>query len=301
MTTTDKGADAASAPLRVGPTRRQLYTRAKRRRSNLIAATSTALVIAALVVFVPMAPGWDKVRKSFFDWDRFRQDFPALLDYLWIDIKLFLVCAPFILVWGLAIALMRNARSPALFPMRMFASGYTDFFRGVPIILTIFLVGFGIPGLGLKGSYDFLWFSGKWSSPYVWGPVALILAYSAYVGEVFRSGIEGVHESQRAAARSLGLSHSRTMYHVVLPQAWRSVIPPLMNDMLSLMKDVALISFLGPIEVFRRATSIKDRTANYTPLVAAAAIFLLLTIPLTRSVDWYVARQRRRTGGTVVL
>ena len=225
-----------------------------------------------------------------------------MLGYLWVDVKLFLQCAPFILLWGLVIALCRNTRNPALFPLRAFAAVYTDFFRGVPIILTIYLVGFGIPKLGLlHGEFHILWFGGNWNSPYLWGPIALVLAYSAYVAEVFRSGIEGVHESQRAGARSLGLSHSQTMRHVVIPQAARRVVPPLMNDFLSLQKDVALLSVLGIIEVFRRATSIKDLTGNFTPLVAAAVIFLALTIPETRLVDWYANRQRKRTGGSVIV
>lgn len=280
-------------------TRREAYLRAQRRRSAVIAGISTSLVITLIVVLVPRAPGWDKVQKSFFDGELFRESFRELLGYLWVDVKLFLWCAPCIVVWGLVIAMCRNARSPALFPLRLFGAVYTDVFRGVPIILTIYLVGFGIPGLGLQGEFDFWIVSGRWNSPYIWGSVALILAYSAYVAEVFRAGIDSVHESQRAAARSLGLSHARTMRHVVLPQAGRRVIPPLMNDMLSLQKDVALISILGPIEVFRRSQSLKDLTANYTPIVAAAVIFLMLTIPLTRAVDWYIARSRRRTGATL--
>lgn len=302
MTNLDTGADSSSAPVRVsGPTRRQIWLRRQRRKALLIATVSTVVVFGGAFLLVTTSSGWPTVKKIFFNGDRFRKDFPEVLSYLWVDVKLFLICAPFILVWGLAIALCRNTRNPALFPLRAFAAIYTDFFRGVPIILTIYLVGFGIPKLGLlEGEFTFLGLGGSWNSPYLWGPVALILAYSAYVAEVFRSGIDGVHESQRAGARSLGLSHSQTMRYVVLPQAGRRVIPPLMNDFLSLQKDVALLSVLGIIDVFRRATSIKDLYANYTPLVAAALIFLLLTIPETRLVDWYTARQRRRTGGSVV-
>jgi polar amino acid transport system permease protein len=280
-------------------TRRQQYLRAQRRRAVVIAAISTTVVVALLIILIPLTPGWDRVHKSFFDGQQFRNSFPKLLKYLWVDVKLFLWCAPCILVWALVIAMCRNSRSPALFPLRLFGAIYTDVFRGVPVILTIYLVGFGIPGLGLRGDFDLIIVHGRWNSPYIWGSVALILAYSAYVAEVFRAGIESIHESQRAAARSLGLSHSRTMRHVVLPQAGRRVIPPLMNDFLSLQKDVALISILGPIEVFRRAQSLKDLSANFTPIVAAAVIFLMLTVPLTRLVDWYIARNRRRVGGTV--
>lgn len=281
-------------------TRRQIWLRRRQRRAVVVATLSTLAVTSVVWYLVTGASGWPKVKKIFFDGDRFRADFPEILGYLWTDVKLFLQCAPFILLWGLVLALCRNTRNPVLFPLRAFAAAYTDIFRGVPIILTIYLVGFGIPKLGLKGEFTFLGFGGAWNSAYLWGPVALVLAYSAYVAEVFRSGIEGVHESQRAGARSLGLSHGQTMRYVVLPQASRRVVPPLMNDMLSLQKDVALVSLLGPIEVFRRATSLKDLHANFTPLVVAAAIFLLITIPETRLVDWYTNRQRRRTTGTVI-
>ena len=302
--TNDEGAGDMSAPSRVPEplTRRQRWQRQQRRRAVLIAAGSTLVVGTTLWFSITRSAGWPQVRRIFFDGHRFRKDFPDVLSFLWDDVKLFLQCAPFILLWGLVLALCRNTRNPALFPVRAFAAAYTDFFRGVPVILTIYLIGFGVPKLTKDwGTFHFLGFGGAWNSPYLWGPVALILAYSAYVGEVFRSGIEGVHESQRAGARSLGLSQRQTMRHVVLPQAARRVIPPLMNDMLSLQKDVALVSLLGPIEVFRRATSIKDRTANFTPLVAAAVIFLIITIPETRLVDWYTARHRRRTGGSVVV
>lgn len=301
--TNDEGAGNVSAPSRVPgqPTRREEWLFRQRLRSTIIAVASTVVTVGLLTSLVVNSSGWGKVKTVFFNGDRFREDFPDVLGYLWVDVKLFLQTAPFILLWGLVIALCRNTRNPALFPLRAFAAVYTDFFRGVPVILTIYLVGFGIPKLGLlEGEFHFLGFGGNWASPYLWGPVALVLSYSAYVAEVFRSGIEGVHESQRAGARSLGLSHTQTMRHVVLPQAARRVVPPLMNDFLSLQKDVALLSVLGIIEVFRRATAIKDLTANYTPLVAAAVIFLALTIPETRLVDWYTARQRARTGGSVV-
>ncbi|MFZ2441637.1 MAG: amino acid ABC transporter permease [Ilumatobacteraceae bacterium] len=307
MTNLDRGADDQSAPLRVpvgsaGLTRRQLWLRRRRRKAAIVAVVSTVVSFGVAAWLITGSSGWPKVKTIFFNRERFKEDFPEVLGYLWVDVKLFLQCAPFILLWGLVIALCRNTRNPALFPLRAFAAVYTDFFRGVPIILTIYLVGFGIPKLGLlHGEFHILWFGGNWNSPYLWGPIALVLAYSAYVAEVFRSGIEGVHESQRAGARSLGLSHSQTMRHVVIPQAARRVVPPLMNDFLSLQKDVALLSVLGIIEVFRRATSIKDLTGNFTPLVAAAVIFLALTIPETRLVDWYANRQRKRTGGSVIV
>ena len=274
-----------------GRTRRQEFERRQRRRSVAIATSSTLVVVGLVVILVPKTPGWYKVKRSFFDGEVFSTTFPRLLSAFVKDVQIFAWCAPCILAFGLLIAVLRSVRAPALFPFRLFAAAYTDIFRGIPVILTILLVGFGVPGLGLDRPYN---------SPYLWGSVALVLNYSAYVAEVFRAGIESVHESQRAGARSLGLSSSSTLRHVVLPQAVRRVIPPLMNDFVSLQKDVALISLIGPIEVLRQAGIDKSKYANFTPYVGAALIFLLLTIPETRFVDWLVARERRRTTGTAI-
>lgn len=284
----------ASAVEPVGPRRSALrrdYERRLRRRSTLVAAVSTVAVVVALVLLVPRTPGWYKVRRSFFDGEVLGDVFPGLLSAFVKDVQIFLWCAPCIVVWGMVLAVARSVRTPALFPLRLFAAAYTDIFRGVPVILTILLIGFGVPGLGLAR---------PWNSPYIWGSVALVLAYSSYVAEVFRAGIESVHESQRAASRSLGLSSGQTLRHVVLPQAVRRVIPPLMNDLVSLQKDVALVSLIGPIEVLRQAGIDKSKYANFTPYVGAAIIFLLLTIPETRFVDHLIARERRRTSGSVV-
>jgi polar amino acid transport system permease protein len=244
-----------------------------------------------LVVLVPLAPGWDNVQESFFNGEVFAETFPKLLDAFWLDVKIFLWCAPTVFVVALLLALARSVRSPVLFPLRLFAAAYVDVFRGVPVILTILLIGFGVPGLGLDR---------PWNSALLWGSVAIILAYSAYVSEVIRAGIESVHESQRAAARSLGMSSGQTMRTVIIPQALRRVVPPLMNDFISLQKDVALISLVGPVELLRRAGIEQARYFNFTPYVGAAVIFLCVTIPLTRLADYLLARQRRRTGGTVV-
>ncbi|MFN3258348.1 MAG: amino acid ABC transporter permease [Ilumatobacter sp.] len=252
---------------------------------------STTIVIATLVVLIPRAPRWDRVKKSFFDTEILRDSFPDLVRAFWLDIQIFLWSTPLIFVLSLLIAIARNSRSPALFPLRAFAVVFTDVFRGVPVILIIFLVGFGVPGL-----ID----SRAWSNPLIWGTVALVLSYSAYVSEVFRAGIESVHESQRAAARSLGMSSSQTMSTVILPQAMRRVVPPLMNSLVSLQKDVALVSLIGPVEILRRAEIQKSLAANFTPYVGAAIIFLALTIPCTRLADWALSRERRRTGATAI-
>ena len=279
------GAGATGRPDRTGVSRRKLLEARQRRKSIAIAAVSTALAVAALVILVPLAPGWDRVRASFFNGEILVETFPRLLEAFLIDIAVFLWCAPLIAVWGLVIALCRDARSPALYPLRLFAIAYNDLFRGVPIILVIYLFGFGIPGLGLPR---------PWNSPYIWGSLALILSYSAYVAEVYRSGIESVHESQRAAARSLGLSHADVMRFVVLPQAIRRVIPASMNNLISLQKDVALLSFVGPVEVLRQAGIEKSLLANFTPYVGAAILFLAVTVPATRAADRMMARQRAK-------
>lgn len=270
---------------------RLAFEKRLKRRSTLIAAASTVVVIALLVVLIPRTPGWYKVRRSFFDGEVFSDTFPGLLSAFVKDIQIFAWCAPCILILGMFLAVCRSVRTPALFPLRLFAAAYTDIFRGIPVILTILLIGFGVPGLGM---------SRPWNSPYLWGSVALVLAYSSYVAEVFRAGIESVHESQRAAARSLGLSSTQTLRFVVLPQAVRRVVPPLMNDFISLQKDVALVSLIGPIEILRQAGIDKSKYANFTPYVGAAIIFLLLTIPETRFVDHLMTRERRRTSGTAI-
>ena len=239
------------------PTRRQLYEAKLKRRALLIAGGSSLAVFAAIVLLVPMAPGWAKVKKSFFNWDVFTKTFPKLLDAFLIDIAIFAWCAPLIAIVGLLVALARDVRSPALFPLRIIGAAYTDIFRGVPVILTVYLIGFGIPGLGLPRPYN---------SPYIWGSLALILTYSAYVAEIFRSGIDSVHKSQRAASESLGLSDRDTMWFVILPQAIRHVIPAQMNMFIALQKDVALLSFIGPVEIFRQAGVQKSLLANFHPL-----------------------------------
>jgi polar amino acid transport system permease protein len=267
-----------------GLTARQIYERKARRKSALIAGTSTAFVLALIIILVPMAPGWEAVKKSFFNWEILVETFPKLLRaFLW-DIAIFLWCAPIIAVLGLAIALCRDARSPALFPLRIFGVIFTDVFRGVPVILIVFLIGFGIPGLGLQR---------PWNSPYIWGSLALILTYSAYVAEIFRSGIESIHESQRSAAKSLGLSNGDVMRYVVLPQAIRRVVPANMNMFVALQKDVALLSFIGPVELLRQAGVYKSLLANFTPYVGAAIIFLAVTIPITRFADHLIAKQNK--------
>lgn len=278
------GARTATAST-TAPTRRELYEARMRRRSIVIAAASTLGVLLACLVLVPLAPGWEAVQRSFFNGEVFAQTFSGLLAAFVQNVAIFAWCAPIIAILGLAIALCRDVRSPILFPLRLFGALYTDVFRGLPVILIIYLIGFGVPGLGLPR---------PWNSPYIWGSLALVLVYAAYVAEVFRSGIESIHESQRAAAASLGLSDQDTMRFVVLPQAIRNVMPANMNLFIALQKDVALLSFIGPVEIFRQAGVYKSLFANFTPYVGAALIFLAITIPATRYADYLLHRQTRR-------
>ena len=273
------------------PTRRERYERARRRRSVVIATVSTVAVVGALVILIPLTPGWERVRQAFFDGDVFVETFPGLLEAFWLDVQILLWSTPFILVVSLLVALARNTRSPALFPLRAFAVIYTDVLRGIPVILLVFLIGFGVPALGM---------SREWSNPLIWGTVTLVLSYSAYTAEIIRAGIDAVHESQRAGARSLGMTSTQTMRSIVLPQAFRKIVPPMMNTFVSLQKDVALVSLIGPVEILRQAGIDKATYANFTPYVAASLIFLALTIPCTRLADWLLARQRARTGATTI-
>jgi polar amino acid transport system permease protein len=273
------------------PTRRERYEHARRRRSVVIATVSTVVVVGALIILIPLTPGWERVRQAFFDGDVFVETFPGLVEAFWLDVKILLWATPFILLVSLLVALARNTRSPALFPLRAFAVIYTDVLRGIPVILLVFLIGFGVPALGL---------SREWANPVIWGTVTLVLSYSAYTAEIIRSGIDAVHESQRAGARSLGMTSSQTMRSVVLPQAFRKIVPPMMNTFVSLQKDVALVSLIGPVEILRQAGIDKATYANFTPYVAASLIFLAVTIPCTRLADWLLARQRARTGATTI-
>ena len=263
--------------------RRQAYETAQRRRALAIAGVSCLVVLAAIVGLVPLAPGWPAVRASFFDGGVFVETFPTLVRAFLVDVMIFAWSVPLILVLGLGIALARGARAPALFPLRIVGAVYVDVFRGVPVVLTIYLIGFGIPGLGLPR---------PWNSPYIWGTVALVLTYSAYVAEVLRSGIESVHASQRNAAICLGLSEGDTLRYVILPQAIRRVVPANMNMLVALQKDVALLSFIGPVEILRQAGIYKSLLANFTPYVVAALIFLAVTVPATRYADHLLNRDR---------
>jgi polar amino acid transport system permease protein len=254
-------------------------------RSTLIAVVSTIAFFGLIVLLATSAPGWPQVREQFFDWEIFKASLSEIAPRLLVNIKIFLIAEVFILVLGLAIAILRSLPGPVFFPIRLLTVAYTDFFRGVPTILVIYLFGFGVPALAI---------SGVPRSEFVWGIVALVLVYSAYVSEVYRAGIESIHPSQEAAARSLGLSRTKALRFVVVPQAVRRVIPPLLNDFIGLQKDTALVALIGPVEAFRQSQIEVARNFDYTPYFATALLFVALTIPMARFTDWLVARERRK-------
>jgi polar amino acid transport system permease protein len=274
------------------PDRRAERAAARRRRdrrNQAIAALSSAVVLGGLAALVVTSPGWDEVRETFFSTSQFADSFPDVLDGFWLDVKVFMVVEVVVLVLGLLVALTRTVPSPALFPLRILATVYTDVFRGIPTILLVYLIGFGIPALALIDN------DSPFVDPVFLGGAALALSYGAYVAEVYRAGVNSVHLSQRDAAFAVGLTETQALRHVILPQAVRRVGPPLLNDFIALQKDVALISIIGPQEAFRIAQAETALTFNYTPLVAAALLYLSITIPLARLLD----RWERGQGGRV--
>ena len=247
------------------------------------------VVLGALGALILTSKGWPTVRETFFDWTAFKDSFPGVLEGFWLDVKVFVIVEIVVLILGLIVAVVRSSRAAAFFPLRLLAATFTDIFRGVPTILVVYLIGFGIPALTLPGLP---------SDPVVLGGAALALSYAAYVAEVYRAGIDSVHPDQRSAALALGLTETQSTRFVILPQAVRRVVPPLLNDFIALQKDVALISILGPLEAFRVAQIDASSNFNYTPLLAAATLYLLVTVPLARIVDRMQARDRlRRTAG----
>jgi polar amino acid transport system permease protein len=256
----------------------------------VVAAISTIVVFGLIAYIIVNAPGWSRVQQVFFDPEVFAESLGDILDVLIINIKAFFIAEVSILSFSLLLAVMRSLPGPVFFPLRIMAIAYIDLFRAVPSILVVYLLGFGIPGLRIKGVTN---------DAFVWGVVALVLVWSAYVAEVYRAGIEAVHPSQEAAARSLGLSRFQSMRFVVLPQAIRRVIPPLLNDFIGLQKDTALLSFIGVVEVFSQTQIDASGSFNFTPYFACALIFLVLTIPVARFVDWLVARDRKRQMATL--
>jgi polar amino acid transport system permease protein len=259
--------------------RRAERAAAKRRqtqRGAAIAALSSVIVIGGLVALVVTSSGWHEVRETFFSWAEFKNSFGEVLDGFWLDVKVFIGVEAAVLVIALLLALVKISRTAGLFPVRLLAIVFIDVSRGIPTILLVYLVGFGIPALQIVHPVP---------DPAILGAIALTISYSGYVAEVYRAGIRSIHRGQHDAALAVGLTHGQAMRHVILPQAIRRVAPPLLNDFVALQKDAALISILGPIEAFRAAQIVQGENFNFTPLIAAALLYLAVTVPLARVVD----------------
>ena len=258
------------------------------------------VVIGGLTALITTSPGWPSIRQTFFSSSEFADSFPDILKAFWLDIRVFMVVEVAILALGLIVALVRTSGAPALFPFRLLAVLYTDVFRGIPTILLVYLVGFGVPALASSatstdptatGSNPLGWLP---TDPVVLGAIALTLSYGAYVAEVYRAGLRSIHPGQREAALAAGLTENQATRHVVLPQAIRAVGPPLLNDFIALQKDVALIAILGvTTEAFRQAQIAASSNFNYTPLLGAALLYLAVTIPLARLLDRWQRGQVR--------
>jgi polar amino acid transport system permease protein len=283
-------ADSGSIPPVDAGRRARLLPPPGDRRGFLIAIVSTVVVFGLLGWAIVSSAGWPRVQQSFFDPETFLESWPRVLRGFWVNVQLFLAAEVLVLVLGLVIAVLRSLPGAALAPIRLLATAYVDLFRALPGILVISMLGFGVPALRIEGLP---------TEEFFWALVALTLLYSAYVSEVYRAGIESIHPSQDAAARSLGLSRGQAMRFVVLPQAIRRVIPPLLNDFIGLQKDTVLVSFIGVVELFRTAQIKQAANFNFTPYLAVALVFLVITLPLTRITDWLIARDAARRASGV--
>lgn len=281
-TDADDAADLLQDPPPPAPA---TLSRRERFTPVLISVISTGVVVSLVVWFVGSSEQWPAVQRQFFSWSDMRDAFPKVLDGFWLNMRVWIIAEILILVVALVLAVMRSLTGPWFAPLRFFAVVYIDFLRGVPALLLIILLGFGVPALQLPGLPNGALF---------WGTVALVSGYSAYSAEVYRAGMVSVHDGQRAAAKALGLNQWQTLRHAVLPQAIRNVLPAMLNGAVSLQKDVALLSVIGIRDAVREASIIKDRTFNYSALVVAAILFLIASVPLARFTDWYARRDAER-------
>lgn len=293
MSTTPPGTPLTPETLPPGDGRSRILgggTRVEGRRAVVVALTSTTVFIAIIVIVAVSSPGWEEFSFKFLNVSELLESLPGVGRAFLVNIQLFLVAEVLVLLLALGVAVLRSLPGPVFFPIRLIAAAYTDLFRGIPTVLVIYALGLGAPALQIQGIPK---------SPFFWAVVSLVLVYTAYVAEVYRAGIESVHESQVAAARSLGLTRWQSTRYVVLPQAVRRIIPPLLNDFLGLQKDTALVALVGVVEAFRQGQIDSSATFNFTPFLATAFYFVVITIPLARLIDWLVARDRRRrqTGG----
>ncbi|MFK4790116.1 amino acid ABC transporter permease [Microbacterium sp. ZW T5_56] len=270
---------------------RRAFRARRSRRSVLLSLASTLIFAIVIWLVLVNTPGWASVQKTFFDVEYGIEVFPKILQGLWLNVRVLFFATIGVAIFATVLAVVRSLRGPVFFPLRAAATVYVDLFRGIPVLIVLYLVGFGIPTLRIFPKVDMA----------VWGTIALIITYSAYVSEVLRAGMEAVHPSQRTASRSLGLTHAQTLRMVVMPQGVRKVTPALMNDFISLQKDVGLISVLGAVDAVRAAQIQNALTYNYTPYVVAGLLFVLISFPMIRLTDWYSARAQKREqqGGLV--
>ena len=292
MLTDSHSADPmAEFPVSEVERQRRRYRRTRTTRSLLISAISTLIIAALIVVILATSPGWKTTQQTFFNWEYAKSSFPAVLSGMWLNIRMLLVAATGVAIFATLLAAARTLGGPVFFPIRFLAATYTDIFRGVPFIVVLYIIGFGIPALNPSRRIDVT----------LLGTIALVITYTSYVSEVLRAGLESIHPSQRYAARSLGLTHGQTMRHIIVPQAVRKVTPALMNDFISMQKDVGLISVLGATDAIRAAQVQQATTYNFTSYVVAGLLFIVLSFPFIRLSDWYTARLRKREqmGGTV--
>ena len=292
MLTDSHSADPmAEFPVSEVERQRRRYRRTRTTRSLLISAISTLIIAALIVVILASSPGWKTPQQTFFNWEYAKSSFPAVLSGMWLNIRMLLVAATGVAIFATLLAAARTLGGPVFFPIRFLAAAYTDIFRGVPFIVVLYIIGFGIPALNPSRRIDVT----------LLGTIALVITYTSYVSEVLRAGLESIHPSQRYAARSLGLTHGQTMRHIIVPQAVRKVTPALMNDFISMQKDVGLISVLGATDAIRAAQVQQATTYNFTSYVVAGLLFIVLSFPFIRLSDWYTARLRKREqmGGTV--
>ncbi|PQZ60210.1 MULTISPECIES: amino acid ABC transporter permease [unclassified Microbacterium] len=287
---TSQSVDAEWQPSELELSRRVLRRRATT-RSVLIALGSSVALAVVLIVVVVNTPGWAIVSQTFFDPQVALESIGPIFQGLLVNLLVLAIAVVCVAILGTLLATMRSLRGPVFFPLRALAAAYTDFFRGIPLLIVLYLVGFGIPALMIFPRMP----------PMFWGTIALVLTYSAYVAEVLRAGMEAVHPSQRIAARSLGLTHGQTLRIVVIPQGVRKVVPALMNDFVSMQKDVGLISVLGAIDAVRAAQLMVAETYNFTPYVVAGLMFIILSWPMIRLTDVVTARlnKREQAGGVV--
>jgi len=263
---------------------RRAFRKKQTAKSVLISCASLIAIAVIVYIVLSRSDGWEMVKKTYFSWPNFVNALPKVLKGLWLNVKVLIFSVIGVSIIATAVAYIRTTRSPVLFPLRVLAVAYTSLFRGVPLLIVLYLVGFGIPALGFFGRIP----------AEILGTIAVTIVYAAYVAEVIRAGIESVHPSQRLAARSLGFSHGKTMRIIIIPQAVRNVIPALMNDFVAMQKDVGLVSVVGAVDAVRSASIINATTFNYTPYICAGVLFIAMSLPFILLTDWYSKKVRSK-------